>query len=176
MRNANKFPLLEGKDWSPEKVNFSALILDEAIRTEFYITHRISKCQDPNNLENEIFCYKYIHTFDFLHKIMITHSNKTRFDFWNMLKSIQDTLKVGEEEMKESIDHLMNFLKEKVNFNYPGRKVESITLKIKDINRVLFENSTKTLDWFAMINNNNFLKEYEAKNDEELVYIEDKKV
>lgn len=176
MRNANKFPLLEGKEWSPDKVNFSALILDEAIRTEFYITHRITKCQDPNKPENQIFCYKFIHAFDFLHKIMISYPNKTRSDFWNMLKGVEETLKVGEIEMKESIDHIMEFFEAKVSFNNPRREIESITLKIKDINRILFRNSTKTLDWYAMINNNNFLKHLEAKNDDELVFIEDKKV
>jgi hypothetical protein len=177
LRKINKWPLLEGNKWTPEQFNLSKVIMVEALRPDYLLSHRITKCPDPKNSTKQIFCYKFSHIFDFLHKIIVTFPDKTRNDFGNILKILQETLSVdvSESERSEAVENLIEFFEAKSKLNQPGRQIESITLKISEINRVLFPHSNDTFDWLQIINKHGFLKKSFAKNDE-MLFIEDKKV
>lgn len=169
------FPLVDGADWWPDTYNLSLYINQEAFRLEFFVSHRISRCEDPRNPNTQIFCWKFTPAFSFLHKIFVLYPDKTRSDFWGMLTEMNFTLTVDDAIMQSSIDHLLLFFQQIVNIDYPGRKPVPVIVPIKDTSRILLTNSKLNLNWLSLINDA-FLERSQAITGNEEILIEDSEI
>lgn len=112
------FPLYDGANWRPTKFNLTERLYDKAFRWKFFLLHKIARCVDPRNSEEQIFCWQFNLSFDFLHKNMVTYPDKTRKDFWNMLTAVNSTLTVDDAILRSSIDRLLLFFQQKVDSHY----------------------------------------------------------
>lgn len=130
-------PLVEGADWWPDRVNMTAILNDPSVRLDFFIIHTISRCTNPRDPDSQMFCFKFNYDFDFLHKILVDNPEKTQIDFLNRLKEVDFMIKVDEEIVNASINHLLLFLEQRVAIEYPGRGKIPYILPIKDIGRIL---------------------------------------
>lgn len=169
------FPLLDGADWWPDKFNLTARIQDKAFSLDFMVTHRVTRCEDPRNSNKQIFCWKFNPTFHFLHKVMVQFPDRTRKDFWNMLKEMNQSITVDDAIMRSSLDHILLYFEQKVNFDYPGRQPVPMIVSIKDTGRILTPNSKLNLDWLSVVNWN-FLEHSRAQSEDEEILIEDSEI
>lgn len=169
------FPLVEGADWWPDRFNLTATLLDEALRIEFLLSHKVGRCNDPRSPENEIFCWKFNYALDFWHKIMVTSPEQARADFWDLLVEVNFTLTVDDKIIQSAIEHIGLFFMHKISFDYPGRKKIPMILPIKDINRVLLPDTKLNFDWLNYMNGAFFERSQPTSGDEEIL-IEDSEV
>lgn len=165
-------PLIDGADWWPDSANVTANMFEPSWRLEFFTTFKITRCPHPQDSDIDIICFKYSHEFNFLHKIMVTYLEKTRLDFLERLKEVDFMLKVDQQLINASINHLMWYVEQKLSLDWPGRESVPIVLKIKYINNILIPSTKLNLDWFQFINRV-FLEHSKAFSDEEEVMIED---
>lgn len=165
--------MIDGADWWPDLANITSNIFLPSWKLEFFTAYKITRCTHPNDPDSEIVCLKFNHEFDFLHKIMLKYKEKTRLDFIQRLRETDFMLRVDQNLVNSSIDHLFDYVERRLALNYPGRlPTVPYVLKINQINDVLIPSTTLKLDWFQLINTV-FLDHSKAYSGEEEVLIED---
>jgi hypothetical protein len=165
-------PLLEGADWWPDRFNLTARLYDRAVYIDFFVTHKVTRCVDPRNSSREILCWKFSNSFNFLHQILVQYPERTRLDFLDRLNEVDSILKVDKKIASASIDHLLQFFQELVDFDPHSHQRTPAICKIKEIGSFLTPNSQLHLDWLYFINQN-FMSDSLVLSNEEEILIED---
>lgn len=178
LRKSGNFHLLKKKSgYKSDELNVFHLLHNKHLRWEFFTLHQISRCSNTINDENKkgMFCFKFNHAFSFLQKIFVDHSNETRKDFRQFLTDMRTELVEDEDSLENALNLTINFISKIVMMNNDsGRNAKSIVVKVKDINRILFPNSTSSFDWLRIINN--FFMKKSAANLNDDIFIENSEV
>lgn len=165
------FPLIDGADWWPDKVNLTSNIFDPSWKLDFFLAYTMSRCRNPRDPDGEIICFKFNHDMDFIHKAMIENPEQAKMDFLRRLKEIDFMIRVDEALVNASVNHLMSYLEKKLTLIPPEKKLTPMVLKIRIINKILLPNSTLSLNWFKIINDG-YLEHSKPILEEEEVMIE----
>lgn len=171
------FHLLKNPGKLSEDLNLFYLLHNKHLRWEFFTAYQVSKCPQTHSDQKKksLVCFRFNHAFSFLQKAFVTHSNEARKDFKQFIKDMRPEVIEDEAAVETAIDLTIDFLSKIVAINNgPGRNPKTIVVKVKDINRILFSNSTSNFEWLRIINN--FFLDKSAANVNDDVLIENSEV